>query len=420
MFACLHSPAAGPLRLAECAAAFTPRYEATAPDAVLLDLAGLDRLLGPPHEVAAALAAHLHRLDLEASIAIASNPDAAFHAARGLPGVTVIPPGEEARVLAHLPLELLPLSPEIQETFSLWGLHRFADLAALPPAGLSERLGPAGLRLQQLARGSGDRPLAPSLAPPAFEEFLDLEHPIVLLEPLGFLLARLLVDLCARLETWGLATCELRLHLALEDHTTHLRTLRLPLPTRNHRACWKLLHLDLESHPPQAPIVAVRLTAEPARPRATQHGLFLPPTPEPEKLELTLARLAHLVGPENIGAASLLDTHRPDAFRIERFVVAPARRAATLPRHTPLALRVFRPPLRATVQLAGERPIRVVARGVQGQVVSRAGPWRASGDWWATHSWSRDEWDVALTDGALYRLFWDRRRGAWFLEGSYD
>jgi protein ImuB len=62
----------------------------------------------------------------------------------------------------------------------------------------------------------------------------------------------------------------------------------------------------------------------------------------------------------------------------------------------------------------------VVARGVHGQVVSRAGPWRASGDWWATHAWSRDEWDVALTDGALYRLFWDRRRGAWFLEGSYD
>jgi protein ImuB len=192
------------------------------------------------------------------------------------------------------------------------------------------------------------------------------------------------------------------------------------LPTRNHRACWKLLCLDLEAHPPQAPILSVRLAAEPTKPRAVQHGLFLPPTPEPEKLELTLARLSHLVGPENVGAAEPLNTHRPDAFRMKHFTVAATRRVVAPPRHAQLALRLYRPPRRATVQLAGERPIRVVARGVQGQVVSRAGPWRASGDWWTSHTWSRDEWDVLLTDGALYRLFWDRRRGAWFVEGSYD
>jgi protein ImuB len=406
--------------LRECAAAFSPRVEQAAPDAVLLDLTGLDRLLGTPRQAAEALAAHARKLGLQVNVAVANHPDAALHAARGRPGITIIPAGEEARYLADLPVELLAVSAEIQGIFSLWGIRRFADLAALPEAGLSERLGPEGVRLLVLARGLFNRPLTPAAAPPVFEAAMDLEDPIALLEPLSFLLARLLSDLCARLESWGLATCELRLHLTLEDGTTHDRALRLPFPTRDHRACWKLLQLDLESHPPQAPITGIRLAAAPAPPRAMQHGLFLPPAPEPEKLELTLARLAHLVGAENAGAAELLDTHRPDAFRMQPFLLTAAREAALPAHETRLALRLFRPPRRATVQVAGERPIRVAARGVQGQVISRAGPWRASGDWWAAHAWSRDEWDVALTDGALYRLFCDRRRGGWFVEGSYD
>jgi protein ImuB len=53
-------------------------------------------------------------------------------------------------------------------------------------------------------------------------------------------------------------------------------------------------------------------------------------------------------------------------------------------------------------------------------VLAAAGPWRASGEWWTPAAWDRDEFDVALSDGALYRLYLDRFRGRWFLEGSYD
>ena len=52
----------------------------------------------------------------------------------------------------------------------------------------------------------------------------------------------------------------------------------------------KLLQLDLNAHPPGAPIAKINLSVEPVRPRSTQSGLFLPPSPEPEKLELTLAQ----------------------------------------------------------------------------------------------------------------------------------
>jgi hypothetical protein len=50
--------------------------------------------------------------------------------------------------------------------------------------------------------------------------------------------------------------------------------------------------------------------------------------------------------------------------------------------------------------------------------VERAGPWRVSGDWWDV-AWSREEWDVALAAG-VYRIFRDRLREAWFVEGELD
>jgi hypothetical protein len=35
-------------------------------------------------------------------------------------------------------------------------------------------------------------------------------------------------------------------------------------------------------------------------------------------------------------------------------------------------------------------------------------------------SWDHDEWDVALTDGAVYRIFQDRATGGWFIDAIVD
>ena len=217
------------------------------------------------------------------------------------------------------------------ETLDRWGIRNLRALAALPQVSLSERLGQEGLRLQQLARGAAARTLVPVEEPMLFEEAVELEHPIVLLEPLAFLLNRLLEQLCARLGSRALSTQELRLTLDLENFSSRnqqskinnqqfVRTLRLPLPMLDAKVFLKLLQLDLNAHPPGAPIMKIHLAAEPARPRSAQGGLFLPPSPEPEKLELTLARIAGMVGENKVGALELLDTHHPEGFRMRRFV----------------------------------------------------------------------------------------------------
>lgn len=416
MFVCLHARGRH-AALLDCARAFSPLVEDTSVDAVVFDATGLGRIHRSPARLAAAVARQAAALEIEASVAAAANPDAAVHAARGLPGVTVIRPGGEAAALGGLPLELLDPPEEMLRSFDRWGVHTFRDLASLPPNGVAARLGPQGSRLQQLARGAFRRPLVVAEDALRFEETLDLDDAVSLIEPLLFLIARLLGAVCARLEARGLAAIEWRLRLKLQDAAEHARTLRLPVPMRDAKAFLKLMQLDLESHAPPAPVEWMALEALPAKPRAVQTGLFLPPVPEPEKLEITLARLAGVVGEGNVGAAELLDTHRPDAFRMREFRVrAVEPRAGESPGR--LAFRVFRPARRARVEATGGEPAWIAAEGIRGKIVDRAGPWHSSGDWWKVIAWAREEWDVALEDGAVYRIFRDRE--GWFVEGLYD
>ncbi len=447
--------------LLDCAQSFSPCVEDAARDTAIIDLEGMESLCGALPEIACNIFRRAAELGLDVNVAVASNPDAAVLAARGFSGVTVIPPGKEGESLGSLPVGVLFTDREGEErkgkqedeqrkdstrllaTLDRWGVNNLCALAALPEIALSERLGQEGLRLQQLARGTASRTLVPVEAPAAFEEAVELEYPIVLLEPLAFLLNRMLDQICARLASRALNTQELRLTLELENfssfnqkseisHQQFCRTLHLPLPMLDAKLFLKLLQLDLNAHPPGAPILKINLAAKPARPRSAQGGLFLPPSPEPEKLELTLARIASLVGESRVGALELLDTCRAEGFRMKRFVPgsdpdgASRQKVSTEEKSAITALRMFRPSLHATVTLENGKPARVVCskkKEVQGDVLWKAGPWRSSGDWWEREAWARDEWDIALqtADGvALYRLVHDLLSGSWFVEGSYD
>jgi protein ImuB len=409
---------AGKRPLTALALEFSPVVEETGPGTVVFDVSGLDRLFGHPQELAAAIARRAAEVHVKANLALADNPDAAICAARGFSGVHVIPRGDEGKFLGELPLDLLEPSAELRTTLERWGIRRFRDLAALAPLGIAERLGPEGLRLRERARGEAERKLAPVEEPARFEDSIEPECPVDLLCPLEFLLARLLNGLATRLATRGLATDELRLRLTLETRAIDERTLRLPAPTLDSKAMLKLMRLDLEAHPPPAPVVHVWLGTRPVKPRAAQGGLYAPMAPEPVKLCLTLARIRMVVGDGRVGTPELLDTHRPDAFRMTEFGAGKPRPGGRPRVQARLALRRFRPPRRARVTIADGKPGFVTAEGIRGQVLDLAGPWRTSGEWWTAGAWSRDEWDIALSDGALYRIYCEEK--GWFVEGSYD
>ncbi len=427
--------------LLDCAQSFSPRVEAAAPHTVLLDLSGLGALFGPLPRIAREISHRTWEMGLRANIAVASTLEAALLAAHGFFGVTVIPEGKNPEVLSSLPLDVLfagDKDPEeaeqILETFRRWGIRKFRDLTALPEVALSERLGQRGIELQRRASGMGQRTLVPTHPPLIFEEALELEFPLILLEPLAFVLSRMLDQLCARLRARALAAQQLYLQLTLENGRPERtatccfqRSIHLPVPLLDAKTFLKLLQLDLKAHPPGAPVVKVQLRIEPAKSRPAQSGLFIPLSPEPEKIELTLARISSIVGEDRAGTPQLLDTHRPQAFELWHFTpLAPNNENYETPKNLVTALRIFRPPIAVTVNYQDGRPSYVSSgkRGqIAGQVLWTAGPWRSSGDWWEQDSWVRDEWDIAVREKVgivLYRLIHDLACGRWLLDGMYD
>jgi protein ImuB len=465
--------------LLDAAWSVSPRVEDTAADTIVLDLDGLESLFGAQENIAQELIWRAGRVGVAANVAVASNIDSAIVAARGFSGVIVIAAGEESERLGGLPVNVLMVPTETTEILERWGIRTLGALVALPVLRLSERLGQLGVQLHALACGSSRRSLV--LAEPSlrFEEEMELDESVEELEPLSFLLGRLLDQLCARLEARALALRAVHVWFALEPSfeksvqagddasreksapKEYRKLLTLPVPMRDSKMLLKLLRLQLQGDPPAAPIQKILLSGDAAAPRVAQSGLFVPKGPDPEKLELTVARLAKLVGEGNVGVAELLDTHRAENFRMSKFasVVEHAKRPrkngdvaiggaassiglggefSSAPHGTgmPAAFRIIRPSVPVRVELREHLPVRVFFRGVSGRVTIASGPWRSSGDWWQEDSWDCDEWDLAIDFGAVtgnrahrddslpecgvYRVFYDDIKRGWFVRGFYD
>jgi len=233
--------------------------------------------------------------------------------------------------------------------------------------------------------------------------------------------------------------------------------LRLPVPMSDPRTLLKLLVLRLQSAPPPAPVVKIMLAVDAVRPRTSQGDLFSAICPDPEKVELTVARLASLVGGANIGSPDLLDTHRPEGFRMCRFDPISASRDSCRPGRSSLgggiqreqraharalrspsqglekevqsALRVYRPAPAARVETRNGYPVQIAFSGFRGRVIAASGPWRSSGDWWREDSYAKDEWDLEIQSNSktksgkpqgVYRVCYDCAKKGWYVWGTFD
>jgi protein ImuB len=458
MFACLYRPPAVDRTnrnvdaLIALAREFSPRFECHGEALVTIDVSGLDRLVGPPRAIGEELRREATACGLQLHVAIARTRSAALMIALARPGLTIVDPGREREALAPLPLHILEKAQGLGLTaqgigvaasFTRWGLRTLGELAALPPAELSARLGQPALVWRAVARGVDAAPLVPTVSEERFEAAIDLEWPVEGLEPLSFVLTRLLEPLSVRLERRDRGAATLHLTLRLVTKEDYARRLQLPSPLRDGRTLRTLLLLDLESHPPPAAIDRVTLVIDPTPGRVLQHTLFARPQPTPEQLSTLLARLGALMGEDRLGAPATVDSYEPGAFAMTPFQSTVDSRQSAVPNPQPpasslqplaSALRRCRHPVPARAVIAEHRPIRLTTDRLGfagGAVLVAVGPWRTSGEWWGgavdrrlstddCAPWDRDEWDVALADGGVYRVFRDRVTDGWFIDGIVD
>jgi protein ImuB len=451
--------------LLDVAWSITPRVEDAAPDTLLIDISGLTTLFGDAEAIASEIASRASTFGMNVQAAVSANVETARIVARALPGPTIVPEGQERRFLETLPVSMLSPRQELSDIFERWGVTTCKALASLPVLALSECVGQEGVRLQAIASGKGVRPLL--LAEPAqhFEEWFELDEAVDDLEALSFLLGRLLDQLSVRLSARALSIAAVRVNFELQpafDHAfdtscellrvkpsarTFSCNLELPVPTRDSKLLLKLLRLRLQSRPPDAPIQKIRMAAQSSLARVTQGALFVPTAPDPDKLELTIARIASVVGERNVGSPQLLDSHRSDAFHMQKFSIAAAgvNTSESAAKHFTnnnlqnssdhhstteapvIALHVFRPPVPARVRLQGSKPAFASFQGCSGKVVHASGPWRSSGQWWEDQPWQEDAWDLEIIFSGesparhgLYRFCYDGIREKWLVRGVYD
>jgi protein ImuB len=406
----------------ECAASVTRDFEASGPGLVTLDLHGVRGSL--PRLIEGRLA-WLREFGLSGRAGLAGNPDLAFLAARLADPVLVFDASSECirERLSPLPISVLQLLEEWLEPFRIWGIRTIGDLAALPRHELVERLGPEAGGIWDQAHGCSRRLLRLVRPPELYRDSLEWDEPVDSLEPVFFVLRRLVERICARLAAVHLVAGSLELQLSFEGGPSHRRLFRIPDPSRDVEILMRILHTHLETFTAPGPIAGLCLEALPARASGGQTQLFSSSWKDPNRLADTLARLEALLGAERVGTPSGGRSHRPDTFQMLPFDPGASSPALPVPRETNRAgsgppLRRFRPRRPVPVLVKATHPEAILSGPFQGTLSDPRGPWLGSGDWWTEAGWHREEWDVLHESNTIFRLV--QERGKWFLEGCYD
>lgn len=399
------------------AAAFTlsPRVEATAGGCCTADLQGSD-----PVRTEALM--RLRALELAAAglpvrIGAGANPLLASFAAEQADPVLIV--RDPAPFLAPLPIALAGPTPGQMEILRGWGITTLGGLCALPKAEVGARMGADGARLWERAAGQDNRVLRLVEPAQSFAAQWDYDPPVESVEPLFFKLRRFAERIALELRGAGFVAEKLSLTLLLEDETDQRREFRLPEPGADVEGWMRVLNAHLSTARTEARVAGVRLVAAPARPPEKQDGLFDTGLSDPALFWENLARIAAIVGDDRVGTPVPEDSHRPDAFTVEK----PAEAVAPLPQaplHPALGptLRRFRPAWPVRVDCEDGLPRRIQGGRLEGDVRAALGPWRASGDWWRPEAWEVETWQVELAAGGLYQLA--RGREGWRVEGMLD
>ncbi|WP_419898236.1 Y-family DNA polymerase [Roseomonas sp. USHLN139] len=412
--------------LALWARRWTPLAAADPPDGLLLDITGCAPLFGGEHALLAEACARLRSAGIAARGAVAGQPGSAGALARARRDNPVIRSGQEARMVAPLPIgPALRLEAGLQAALSRLGLRRLDDLLNQPRAPLQRRFGLPLLQALDAATGRRSLPLTPAVPPPDLRVTLSLLEPVLTRSGIEAVLERLLAALCARLHEAGLGARRLGLTAWRGDGTLQALAIGTGLATREPAHLRRLFAEPLGSLRPELGFERMALEAWAPDPLSMgrQAGLGLgvrlgevDDAAAAEALAQLLDRLGQRLRLRRPGPQP---SHWPE--RMQRALPV---QAATPPRPpgwgaapAPVLLRREPFPLDLPAGLPPELPLQLPWRGGLQAVAAWQGPMRREPEWWRAPpgTAARDYHRVELASGE--RLWLCRAGGRWLLHG---
>ena len=222
-------------RVATILAKFSPVVEMVSIDEAYLDLAGTERLHGPPLAATDKLLRTITATTgLPCSGGLAATRLVAKVASEQAKprGLVWVVPGSEARFLAPLPVRKIPGIGEVTErALRALGLETVGQLADTPQAKLEKIFGQWGTALYRKARGGDSYEFVIDAEPKSISHNHTFGEDTNDTEVLVSMLSHLSQKACKRLRESGLATRTLTLTIRYAGFDTYTRSKTLPEPT---------------------------------------------------------------------------------------------------------------------------------------------------------------------------------------------
>lgn len=416
----------------------------------LVGLRSPGRFYGGEAEAGAVLAERVVALGVrDVRVGVADDLFTAEQAARTAPvqESVVVAPGETGAFLRPLPVEVLD-EPETVSLLRRLGLTTLGDLAALPSASVSSRLGRRAAWVHGVLHGGGARPLETRTPPPELAEHIDFEPPLADAEAVCFSTRRTAERFVAGLGRRQLVCTDVLIEVWADGQGGEPASARRWLHPRwftsvdlVDRLHWQLVG-SLRAGRIGAPVTRVRLVPEQVAPEAVHaDGLW---GGTDSRVERGIARVQGMLGPEAVVAPVLQGGRSP--AECQALVPWGTRATALRPRELPwpgsipppYPARVLAEPCPAAVLDEGGRPVVVGRRGLVSAEPSRfrpgegaedgwlpvaawAGPWPVEELWWEPGGGRRvARFQLVAADGRAWLLTFDDGRAGWVTEAAYD
>ncbi len=397
--------------LALWAMSFTSRVSLQPPQGLILEIGASLTLFGGLDALRETMQRSLDALGFSAHRGIAPTPMAAWLLALEQRGRSVTRHDELRGALLPLPLSLLPIDRAQKTTLSRLGLQHIRDCLRLPRDGLTRRLGPQ--LLDCLDRALGQAPDARSFysPPERFQAQVLLPEPVIHVQPLLFVLKRLLGQLAGFLRARDAAAQ--RLQLGLIKPFLPIETLQLTLlqPGRDPEQLFSLWRERLERHTLDAAVEGLELRVSRLLPLQPRSSDLLGAPSSGDDFMHTLERLRNRLGEQVIHQPISLADHRPE--RAGQQVAFPAHwKVNSLP---PLLRPLWLLPTpQALAQDSHGAPL------LHGPLTLLSSPERIEAGWWDSGDLRRDYY--VAQNPRRQRLWIYRQAGktpAWFLHGLF-
>lgn len=409
-------------QIAEDSDRWTPLVALDPPHGLILDITGCSHLFGGEAALQTRLCQRLGRARLTVRSAIAGTPEAARAMAR-FGQTRIVPVGEEAAHIQHLPVAALELIDETLTALKRAGLQRIGDLASRSGAPLAARFGEDLNVMLRRLMGFEDRRITPLRTPPACLVEQPFAEPIARSDDIERSLERLIIRASAVLEARGDGGRAFEASFFRTDGQVRRIKVETGRPLRDSASILRLFRekLDALADPldPGFGFDLIRLSVPATEPFSNMQPSLDGKALEEDELAGLIDRLVARFGPARVLRFAAADTHDP--VRAAQLVPATAdvRDKCPWPVQEPgepplRPLRLFDPPqpIETLAEVPDGPPLRFRWRRVLHQVARAEGPERIASEWW------RDQ-DVPTRD--YYRVEDEAGRRFWlFRAGLYD